>query len=474
MKRTIVFCTTLILSVILFAQAPDKLSYQAVIRNSGGELIRNGNVGIRIQILLGSEFGASVYVETHTATTNENGLAKIEIGGGTMVLGTFAGIDWSAGPYFLMTEADPAGATNYTITGTSQILSVPYALYAKTAENGFSGDYNDLVGTPVLSQVATSGSYNDLVDRPTLNYLTSEVDGSVTNEIQTLTLNSDQLTISPGGNTVTFTNWDTDYSDDVRNVGDIVIDGDKTFNNMIDAKNGLNSNKKNIINVADPVGPNDAATKAYVDNMMKELGLIPNNYSGTVTDIDGNTYKAVTIGTQVWMAENLRVGRYKNGTSIPLVTDNTAWSNLTTPGYCWYNDDEPAYKANYGALYNGFVVMTGNLCPSGWHVPTDQEWSTLVTYLGGSGGKLKETGTKHWESPNTEATNETGFTALPGGSRWWDGTFNSIGIEGNWWSARENYETGILGWRIDYNRGDIHYWINLNAKTGFSVRCLKD
>jgi uncharacterized protein (TIGR02145 family) len=139
--------------------------------------------------------------------------------------------------------------------------------------------------------------------------------------------------------------------------------------------------------------------------------------SETAKDVDGNVYNTVTIGAQVWMAENLRTTKYNDGTSIPLVTDSTKWSDLSTPAHCWYNNDKASYKATYGALYNWYTVATDNLCPTGWHVPTTAEWQILKDYLGSSvdGGKLKESGTTHWKSPNKGATNESGFTALPGG-----------------------------------------------------------
>jgi len=142
--------------------------------------------------------------------------------------------------------------------------------------------------------------------------------------------------------------------------------------------------------------------------------------SGQFSDIDGNVYNTITIGTQIWMKENLKTTKYNDGSSIPLVTDNTAWINLSTPGYCWYNNDAATYKSAYGAMYNWYTVNTGKICPPNWHVPTDTQWETLITYLGGkiiAGGKMKETGTAHWTSPNIGATNETGFTALPGGYR---------------------------------------------------------
>jgi hypothetical protein len=132
MKKTVTFLSLILLATVLFAQAPGKLSYQAIVRNTNGELLKNTNVGFRIQILQSSEFGAAVYVETHESTTNENGLVTLEIGGGTVVTGKLDTLNWKKGPYYLKTEIDPAGGSNYTITGTSQLLSVPYALYAGT------------------------------------------------------------------------------------------------------------------------------------------------------------------------------------------------------------------------------------------------------------------------------------------------------------------------------------------------------
>ncbi len=135
MKKIFILLIAVLITVTIYAQSPNKLSYQAVVRNSGGVLVQNSNVGFKISILQSTSNGIAVYVETHIVATNANGLATLEIGGGSVVSGTFATIDWSAGPYFLKTETDPAGGTTYTISGTSQLLSVPYALNAKTAES---------------------------------------------------------------------------------------------------------------------------------------------------------------------------------------------------------------------------------------------------------------------------------------------------------------------------------------------------
>lgn len=211
--------------------------------------------------------------------------------------------------------------------------------------------------------------------------------------------------------------------------------------------------------------------------------------STTVTDYDGNVYNTVTIGTQVWMKENLKTTHYANGTAIPLVNSNATWDALTatSKAYCWYGDNE-ANKATYGALYtwaaamNGAASVTANpsgiqgVCPTGWHLPSDAEWSQLTTYLGGesvSGVKLKETGTTHWSSPNTGATNETGFTALPGGHRYTFGAFSVIGLFGTWWSATELNASNAWHRYMGYYSGDV--FRNYDYKeVGFSVRCLRD
>jgi len=195
----------------------------------------------------------------------------------------------------------------------------------------------------------------------------------------------------------------------------------------------------------------------------------------TVRDIEGNVYHTVTIGTQVWMAENLKTTKYRDGTAIALVTDSAAWAELTTPAYCWYNNDI-ANKATYGALYNWYAVNTGKLAPAGWHVPSDTEWVTLTNYLGGrdvAGGKLKEAGTAHWEYPNEAATNSTGFSALPGGYRVSNGAFYGIGSYGNWWSASATDASFSWGRRMYHTYANV-YRNDYYVQNGFSVRCVRD
>ena len=201
-----------------------------------------------------------------------------------------------------------------------------------------------------------------------------------------------------------------------------------------------------------------------------------NIVSGTVTDIDGNVYSTVTIGTQEWMAENLKTIRFNDGTPIPLVTDNTAWSNLSTPGYCW-SDNDTTNKSTYGALYNWYAVNTGKLCPKGWHIPTDAEWTILTDYLGGlkvAGGNLKST--TSWVGIDlVNASNSSGFSALPGDSRNLDGTFNNVGSHGYWWSASESESDSHGAWmrRLNYCSSSV-YCNSYPKMYGLSVRCVKN
>jgi uncharacterized protein (TIGR02145 family) len=196
--------------------------------------------------------------------------------------------------------------------------------------------------------------------------------------------------------------------------------------------------------------------------------------TGTVTDVDGNTYKTIKIGDQWWMAENLKVTRYRNHEAIDSIA-STGW-NRTTGAYCVY-DISTANIKTYGKLYNWYAVNDPrNIAPEGWHVPTDAEWTTLTTFLGGeelAGGKLKETGITHWKDPNTEADNESGFSALPGGSRNWDGTFDLINGYGFWWSTTAADNEDSWSRYIKNDKASVTRY-GANNKDGFSVRCIKD
>jgi len=198
---------------------------------------------------------------------------------------------------------------------------------------------------------------------------------------------------------------------------------------------------------------------------------------GAFTDPrDGEEYAVVLIGDQLWMAENLKATKYNDGTDIPLVTGIDEWTALSSPGYCWYNNDYETYGTVYGALYNWYVVNTGKLCPEGWHIPSDEEWTELITYCGGeseAGGKLKETGTEHWLNPNTGATDEYGFNALPGDARYLYREYYFLGIHAHWWSSTEYDEDHA--W-IRYLMNDYTGVIRIppDKRYGLSVRCIRD
>jgi uncharacterized protein (TIGR02145 family) len=193
-------------------------------------------------------------------------------------------------------------------------------------------------------------------------------------------------------------------------------------------------------------------------------------------DYDGNAYPTFQIGSQVWMAENLRVFHYRNGDAIPNVTVGVDWTALNSGAYCWYDNDQPA-NAKYGVLYNWFAVDDGRgLCPAGWHVPSDDEWIAFKSYLGGylvAGGKMKAA-SDLWISPNTDAVNSSGFTGLPGGDRYWtSGIFNYEGLYGYWW-ASTSYDPSNARFRyLDYDTAEL-YESYTNKNAGFSVRCVRD
>lgn len=203
---------------------------------------------------------------------------------------------------------------------------------------------------------------------------------------------------------------------------------------------------------------------------------------GTISDIDGNKYKTIQIGTQTWMAENLKTTKFIDGSEIPNVTSQSEWSNLTYPGSCWYNNEQD-YTSGFGALYNWYAVHTGNICPEGWHVPSDSEWSVLVDYLGGmdaANPKLRETGTNHWQSVTSDATNSSGFTAIPAGIRFPYLGFMNLGVVIRMWTSTAGSSSGnalmIDWWYMNDDSGTS--WSGdrgeSNLTEGASVRCLKN
>lgn len=198
--------------------------------------------------------------------------------------------------------------------------------------------------------------------------------------------------------------------------------------------------------------------------------------SGIVTDIDGNIYKTTGIGTQIWMAENLKTSRLKDSTSLPYISDNIEWKSQWSPAYCWYQNDTINFK-RYGALYNYYAVGTGLLCPEGWRVPNEDDLNTLIKYLGGvkvAGGFLKSYSQNAWDSPNYCFDNNYHFAALPGGYRQrYTGQFLHKGHHGEWWISDEENE--FNGASYNMSAGSTSLSLESGSKKdGFSVRCIKD
>ena len=215
--------------------------------------------------------------------------------------------------------------------------------------------------------------------------------------------------------------------------------------------------------------------------------VVKKHNTGTVTDIDGNTYRTVKIGNQWWMAENLKVIHYSNGDPLPNLSNYSEWKDLTTGAYCEF-DNDPSYVEDYGRLYNWYAIKDSrNIAPTGWHVPSDEEWKQLEMYLGMSryeadisdryrgtneGGKLKETGTALWNSPNTGATNESGFSALPGGCRYGHDYYDYVGTYAIFWTSSE-YNYYEAGYRtLCFTSSQVYRNGNFK-RTGYSIRCVK-
>lgn len=366
LRRLLILTAFFSLEIASPAQVPNAFKYQAVVRDSEGKVIASQGVTFEVSLRKGSANGHPVYTETHYTQTEANGIVNIKVGHG-ITNDQFSAINWSDGPFFIQISI------NGVIMGSSQLLSVPYAMHA--------GSF----------QVMKNGQA-----------------------------------------------WTSHVSDD----GSILA--------------------------IPPVGV-----------------IYPDKETPSVNDYDGNTYTTVNINGQIWMGENMKTTHYADGTPIPLVTDSYQWALLPdsnsnrSKAYCWY-DNNP--QSIYGALYTYAAATKGDnsgidvqgICPDGWRLPSDKDWAQLTDSLGSiPGGRLKEKGFTHWDQPNTDATNDTRFLALPGGSRSCShGGFANAGYHGYWWTATEASMTTAKSRSMYFHNASVFNYY-LEKSYGFSVRCIK-
>lgn len=220
-----------------------------------------------------------------------------------------------------------------------------------------------------------------------------------------------------------------------------------------------------------------AASTTAVNSSAISTPSIPESPVSTVIDIDGNVYKTIRIGQQTWMAEDLRVTKFNNGTPISIVSDSKLWSSIDIPAYSWYDNITPDVASKYGALYNGYVVESSSkVCPNGWRIPTKDDWDSLIKFYGGAeiaGGKLKEAGISNWYKPNSGAETENVFMALPVGYRNSTGSFSFRGGTGLWWTSTVTSYSNFATMAMYYNYSSVVTG-NFPKAQGVCIRCMKD
>ena len=509
--------------IFAIAQAPQKINFQSILRNSSGEVVSNSSVSLRISILSGTITGTLVYSETHAKTTDAGGLISLQIGGGTVSSGVFGNINWGSTSHYIKLEADFSGGSNYVVLGTQELMSVPYALYASKTDTSVLNlasrflplnNKVNIVDTSAMLLAYRTGLNNKLniVDtstmllayRTALNNKVNIVDTSTMLLAYRTALNNKVNIVDTSAMLSTYlrktdtaslserinTKLNSSVIDLGIRTGDIIY-WDENLRKFRILAPGTAGQVLKMSSGTDPVPVwgTDATTSVPA---FSPCGT-------TISDIDGNYYNTVLIGAQCWTKENLRVRKYNNGTSILFDAtggyggSSTTWQNLTIGAHTIYAHDStvttPSNRTKYGYLYNWYaakgIYTTGNIpstdtlniCPSGWHVPTDAEWTTLTTELGGesvAGGKMKSVGTAYWNSPNTGATNESGFSVLPGGYRSFNGSFNFFRNYAFFWSATEFDDFNAWNRNLYFNDGNVYRFNYLNKSVGASVRCLRD
>jgi uncharacterized protein (TIGR02145 family) len=450
--------SSIILAVVFTAQiigqAPNSFKYQTVIRDAVGNPKASTTVVLKISILQGDINGTVVYSDVFNVLTNTNGIGNLEIGAGPNNASNlaFASIDWSAGPYFVQI------AENETILATSQLLSVPYALYAAKAGNAGEGgttNYKELSNTPNIKDtvltyaMGKSISVKDTIDKYALAKATNIKD----TVLKYAMVNS------------------TNIKDSVLKYALI---------NPVNIKDSVV--KYAFVNAPDPVNDKDVVTKEYVEILKERITALENVVGPLpVFDVDFNKYETVIIGSQTWMASNLRTTKFKDGTPITQELLYGGWADTSIVDkrskYSWYGGSVSSLQVtdSMGYLYNyPAIINTKGLCPKGFHVSTDEDWNTLDAFLAtNQGGQIKAL--TSWASPNTGATDELNFGALPGGFKQYGGEYIALYYYGSFWTPSATAPNGISVSRdLVYNLGSIVRNVGKDKRVGFSVRCVRD
>ncbi|MEZ4757780.1 MAG: fibrobacter succinogenes major paralogous domain-containing protein [Flavobacteriales bacterium] len=471
MLRTLLLLLFLARLMTLSAQAPESFDLQGIARSTTGEVLASQAIALRIGIVADEVNGTVIYQETHAVTTNAYGLFTVAVGGGAPVLGTFADVPWGTAPHFVQVELDPTGGTAYQVVGTQQLLSVPYALHAANGlpGGGTSGQVlTNCCGVPTwatggICPGTLSGLQCALADHTGALYagvLAGGVRSSVPYEGCLAGPHPGQVVASTGVTGLTATLAAGNF-DPVGGALNYVITG--TPSGVGTARFALNIGGRSC-------------------TLTREVLPLPGAFNpalayGSDVDQDGNTFLTITIGDQEWMAENLRVSTFANGAAIPNTTAGTSQA-----AWVHYNNDAQ-YEVPYGKLYNWYAVSDPRaVCPTGWHVPSDAEWNTLVAtldpaYLPGASGEQSPTAggplkaTTNWAAPNTGATNATGFTALPGGIS--IGIYLSLGSSGWWWTATQSSALNAWYRRLVSDSSAVER-DQVSKDWRVSVRCVRD
>jgi uncharacterized protein (TIGR02145 family) len=471
--RYLTLALALIFSFTALAQAPpEAINYNGVARDANGDPVADASIGLQLTIMQGDPIsGTAVYAETHTTTTDAFGLFNVAIGFGTATSGTFAAIDWSMGDHHLAVALDVSGGTNYVTMGSTQLLSVPYALYARSAGNQ---QYQTLS----LSNDTLYLTNGGFVVLPEPTYTQTGLPTPTVTTVSVINITTHNATV--------ICSVTSSFPEQIMERGIVygTVPNPTLANTKVMAGQGTGTFQ--LLTSGYLTNNTTYYVRAYAttENGLTIYGSalsfttdIPTSVPGPGVTYNGYNYQTVIMGNgQEWMAENLRTSSYSNGDPIPNITDAAGFTGLVTGARCFHDLDN-SFNTDYGKLYNGFAVVDSrNLCPTGWHVPTKTDFDTLVAHWGGlsiAGGALKETGTDHWNSPNVNATNASGFAARAGGamSAWSFGEFACFYSSTLYPPFLDFDELYML--RIGNSQASAS--ITYQSKTGFlSVRCIKD